>query len=294
MATHLLLTGATGMFGRYLLPSLTQLGEVVGIGGPATSNEDIRRFDLADTVAVDRCLDEMAPVIILHAAAKTDVDACERYPGVAWKSNVLATRNLVGWCRRQKAAPYFVYLSTDQVYDGIGPHQETEPSPINVYALTKLWAEELVQQLPLHLILRLNYVALPLSDLRRGFVTWLIDNLSVGQPITLFDDVLFNPLYVADAIELLVELVKMRVEGLLNFGAGGEGVSKAAYALALADQLGLPTKNARIGSVAQATIAAARPRDMRMDVSRLTRQIGRNPPDVASGLRRLASDWGTD
>jgi dTDP-4-dehydrorhamnose reductase len=221
----------------------------------------------------------------------TNVDACERHPALAWKNNVLTTRNLVDWCIRQIMPPYFVYISTDQLYDGPGPHNEAAPSPINVYALTKLWAEDLVKQLQSHLILRLNYVALPFPDLRRGFVSWLIDSLSEGRAITLFDDVLFNPLYAADAVELLVELLERRARGLLNFGASGAGISKAAYGLALAEMLALPTHAVKVGSVAQSALAATRPQDMRMDISRLSQQLGRTPPDIQAGLRRLAADW---
>lgn len=291
MSPPLLLTGATGLFGRYLQPVLARLGQVTALGGPGGTCDGYRRLDLADAAAVNACLNQAAPAIIVHAAAKTDVDGCERQPELAWKNNVQATRNLVDWCFRQKVPPYFIYISTDQLYGGPGPHVEAAPAPINVYALTKLWAEDLVQQLPYQLILRLNYVALPLPELRRGFVTWLIDSLSAGRAITLFDDVLFNPLYAADAVELLVELVAMRAEGLFNFGASGVGMSKAAYGLALADALGLPKNAVKVGSVAQSELAAARPHDMRMDVSHLSRQLGRTPPDVEAGLRRLAAEW---
>jgi dTDP-4-dehydrorhamnose reductase len=291
MSPPVLLTGASGLLGRHLQPALVRRGEVIGLGGPGSSGDGLRHLDLADAAAVVDCLDQVKPAIVVHAAAMANVDACERHPALAWKNNVLATRNLIDWCIRQRAAPYFVYISTDQLYDGPGPHDEAAPNPINVYALTKLWAEDLIRQLPSHLILRLNYVALPLPDLRRGFVSWLIDSLSEGRAITLFDDVFFNPLYAADAVELLAELVEMRAKGLLNFGASGAGISKAGYGLALAEMLGLSRDAVTVGSVAQSALAAARPQDMRMGISRLSQQLGRTPPDIQAGLRSLAKDW---
>jgi dTDP-4-dehydrorhamnose reductase len=290
MLGHVLLTGATGLFGRHLEPLLARHGEVIGLGGPE-ARINANAFDLADAAAIVDCLNRVRPGIVVHAAAMTDVDACERETAAAFRNNVEATRNLVEWCLRQTAPPFFVYISTDQVYNGPGPHIETAPAPINVYALTKLWAEDLVQRLPSRLILRLNYVALPFAELRRGFVNWLIDNLSAGRAITLFEDVLFNPLYIADAVELLLELLETRAEGLLNFGAGGVGMSKAAYGLAVAEALGLPTDSVKVGSVTQFPLVARRPQDMRMDVSRLTRKLGRSPPDMQAGLARLAADW---
>jgi dTDP-4-dehydrorhamnose reductase len=291
MSSSLLLTGASGLLGRHLLPRLADLGEVTGLGGPRDKSGNFDCLDLADPGVVSDYLDRLRPSIIVHAAAMTDVDACEREPFLAYKNNVVATQNILNWCSRQKATPYLAYISTDQVYDGIGPHEESLPSPINVYGLSKLWAEGLVQQLPFHLILRLNYLALPLTDLRRGFVAWLIDNLSAQNPITLFDDVLFNPLYATDAVELLFELLKMRAQGLLNLGASGAGMSKASYGLALAEALGLSKSEVKVGSVAQVSLSAARPRDMRMNISELSKKLGRQPPDMQVGLQRLAADW---
>src|SRR3972149_2845792 len=62
--------------------------------------------------------------VVLHLAAKTDVDGCEDDKelgenGAAWRINVLGTQNVVNAC--QKCGVKLIYISTDFVFDGQNP-----------------------------------------------------------------------------------------------------------------------------------------------------------------------------
>jgi dTDP-4-dehydrorhamnose reductase len=51
-------------------------------------------LELSDTEEVVSTIARLRPKIILHTAAKTGVDDCERNPDEAFRDNVEATRNL--------------------------------------------------------------------------------------------------------------------------------------------------------------------------------------------------------
>src|SRR5262249_13532333 len=154
--------------------------------------------------SVSRAVSDVRPDIVLHAAAWTSVDGCERDQAQAHAQNVLATLNLVNACAAQSNAPQFVFVSTDQLYDGTGPHGEDGPAtPRNVYALTKLWAEGIVQRLAGALVVRSNFFGYgPIQG--EGLAGWLLESFAAGKSVTLFDDVLFNPLYLEDYSDLLI------------------------------------------------------------------------------------------
>jgi dTDP-4-dehydrorhamnose reductase len=65
-----------------------------------------------------------APDIIINLAALANVDICERHPQLAYLSNVKIVENLASSIRNLPIRCHLVHLSTDQVYDGAGPHRE--------------------------------------------------------------------------------------------------------------------------------------------------------------------------
>ena len=81
-------------------------------------------------------------VLVLHAAAWTDVDGAEADPAGRRRVNVDGTRNVAAL-----GAPV-VYYSTDYVFDGTKrePYVESdEPNPQSVYGRTKLEGEREVR-----------------------------------------------------------------------------------------------------------------------------------------------------
>lgn len=101
--------------------------------------------DLLDTAHLEKCVKRISPDIVIHSAAKTQVDDCELDPYEAYLGNVLATQFLIKTVKPYR--PRFIYISTDYVFDGKkrGPYLETDvPAPLNVYGATKLLGEDVV------------------------------------------------------------------------------------------------------------------------------------------------------
>jgi len=133
----ILLTGARGQLGRELAATLPVHGDVVAC--------DRARLDLADVDAIVRKVRDVAPTIIVNAAAYTAVDRAEQASDDAFAINARAPGVLADEARR--AGALLVHYSTDYVFDGESdvPYAENAPaSPINVYGASKLAGERAI------------------------------------------------------------------------------------------------------------------------------------------------------
>ena len=140
----ILITGAAGMLGADLREALAGEHELIltdVVGG-------FLYLDITDSDRVLDVIEECRPDLVIHAAAYTDVDGCERDPERAFRVNALGTRDVALGCSRGWSR--MVYISTDFVFDGKkgAPYAEDDvPNPINHYGASKLHGEEHVQNL---------------------------------------------------------------------------------------------------------------------------------------------------
>lgn len=150
--SRILVTGRNGQVGFELLRSLAEQGEVVATG----RNE----MDLADPDSIRKAVRDIAPDLIVNAAAYTAVDQAESEPELALAVNGTAPGVLAEEAKRLGAV--LIHYSTDYVFDGNknAPYTEDdEPRPINVYGRTKLAGERAIQAANVpHLVLRTSWV----------------------------------------------------------------------------------------------------------------------------------------
>ena len=151
---RVLVTGAQGLLGSTLVPHLQACGHEVFRHG-RKGDIDVGA-DLIDVGQVNAALDQVAPEVVINLAALTDVDECERSPKLAYLSNVLIVENLVKWIQNNGNTCHLVQLSTDQVYDGLGPHMESDITLTNYYGFSK-YAGELAAATVPSTILRTNF-----------------------------------------------------------------------------------------------------------------------------------------
>lgn len=286
----LLITGATGLLGSVLSSSLDRRFALTRVAR-RTITPGVRLCDLTDTSAARQLLAEMKPDIVVHLAAMTNVDVCEQTSDAAYATNARATQTIAEWILTDSKTTRLIYISTDQVYDAPGPSSEDRLSPRNIYALTKLWGEDHTRRVDRHTVLRVNFFA-GQSSSGKGIVPWLVEKAKAKMPTRLFSDVLFNALHVEHLAALIAEGIDRDICGTLNVGASGPGMSKAAFYRSALRRLGLSDVNFYDGSVADAGLAAYRPRDMRMDVSKAERAFGHALPTIDEGLDLIAAQYG--
>lgn len=148
----ILLLGANGQVGWELQRTLSPLGPVRAL--------ERAEADLADHDALVRVVREMAPSLIVNAAAYTAVDKAEEEEAQARAVNGQAPGILAEEAKRLGIA--LVHYSTDYVFDGAGnrPAREDDPvAPQNAYGRTKLEGEQAITGSGCtHLIFRTSWV----------------------------------------------------------------------------------------------------------------------------------------
>lgn len=136
-----LVTGAAGILGAVLLRRLPEKG-LAAVGVSRRPTPGGVRCDLSDEAAARTLFAEQRPDLVIHSAAYSDVDGCEKDPAAARASNALSTKHLARAC--SASGTPLIYVSTDYVFDGTKrePYLEDDPVfPINIYGLTKLEGE---------------------------------------------------------------------------------------------------------------------------------------------------------
>lgn len=248
------------------------------------------RADLCDYNQISTLVARVKPDCIINLAALTNVDLCEREPHRAYLLNVATAANVARAISEQAPHCHLIQISTDQVYDGVGPHVESKVTVTNTYAFSKIAAELAAASVP-STILRTTFFGRSRCDSRTSFSDWIVQALRKDAPLIVFDDILFSPLDIKTLAAMIERVVCMRPPGLFNLGAR-DGMSKAAFAFALADVMDLPTKHiTRTTSMANLALDAYRPKDMRMDCSLFERTMALQLPTLIDQIHSLRSDY---
>lgn len=277
---RVLVTGATGLLGPYLLEAGARISTCV----EGVSRHGSMPFDLTDAGAVHRAFSHFDPDLVVHAAALTNVDACERDPDEAQRANRDATANVAA---ALKPGAQLVYISTDQVYpDTPGPHREDETAPVNAYGRTKLAGETMALSRANSLALRTNLFGPSRSTGRESLSDFVVKHLSARKPVRFFVDSWFSPLHMTTLASLVFELAAARVTGCFNLGSH-DGTSKRDFAHAVARHFGLPLDSAEDAASDGIPGRALRAKDLRMNVDRIEGVLGRPMPTLAEEIERL-------
>jgi dTDP-4-dehydrorhamnose reductase len=218
MAPLVLITGAAGLIGHYLVKTAPRWAPQWDVRGIA--RQDVDLTDAASLTSVVRSLN---PQAIIHCAALSRTKDCEEDPELARRINVEATTHLA---QLSQTIP-FIFLSSGEVFDGrTGWYGEKdEPNPINVYGQTKLEAERAVLQNPLHTVVRIVLTAGTSETGDRSFVEDMCRAARAGKDVTLYADEFRCPLPAGVIARVIWELVDCKKPGLYHLG-GSERLSR--------------------------------------------------------------------
>jgi dTDP-4-dehydrorhamnose reductase len=286
----MLISGVSGLLG---LNAALQWNEKFEVAGYYLSHPVVlpgirtNRLDLEDRPSLFESMRLLRPDFILHTAGLTNVDRCQLDPSLAHRLNVEVTRNIAE--AAQATGARLVHISTDHLFAGDRQFcdERTEPHPVNVYAQTKLEAERVVQRMcPDALIVRTNFIGWG-SSVRVSFTDWILSSLQHGKTLNMFTDVFITPILINDLLDAIVELLNLKVSGIVNV-AGSERVSKYDAGVRTARLFQFDPGQIRPTGVENFPFAAPRPRDMSLATLRVTSLLGRSMPDLNAALRRLS------
>ncbi len=207
---RILITGPTGQLGR----ELTKVLEKEDLLLLTRKEIDIRDPKLIQMIA------DLKPNIIIHTAAYTDVDGCEREPESAFQVNTLGTRHVV--LGAEKVGAKLVYISTDYVFNGEKrvPYVESDDTcPINVYGRSKLGGEDLVRGCSVPwTIVRTAWVY---GKGRKNFITSVLEWAKDLPVLKLVGDKTGSPTYAKDLAFAIRHLIVVEASG--TYHAAGQG-----------------------------------------------------------------------
>lgn len=275
----ILVTGASGQLGAYLLEEAARAGHsVLGWSGARAERRgavELEAVDLADLDAIEPALDRADPAAVIHAAAISSAEAVRLDPARAEMVNVRATRRVAEWVESRHRR--FVLTSTDLVFAGDrAMSREADPAePALAYGRTKRAAERAVLIDPVSAVLTRPTAAVARLPLlfgpgrcgRPSFFDRAVAALRRGEPQSFFADEYRTPLDLRSAARGLVRLAISDVAGLIHL-AGAERLSRFELMARAAAALGIDPGLVRANRRADAPLAEPRPADVSLGTDR--------------------------
>lgn len=233
-------------------------------------------------------LEQLLPDLVVHTAGLASVDQCEQQPELARHLNATLAGNVARAACRLDIA--LAHISTDHLFAGTRSlYTEIDPpSPLNVYARTKLLAEHLVaKENPDATIVRTNFFGWG-HRYRQSLSDWILASLRSGRTVSMFEDVFFTPVLADRLASSVHKLIEHHHSGVYHVG-GDERVSKYEFAIRLARVYGLPEALIQRAKIAATDSRVTRPLDMSLDSSKARTALGAGLGSIDESLQDLVA-----
>lgn len=199
----ILITGAAGQLGSEIVERANEHSyEIIAM--------DHKGLDVSSESSVTEAIHIHEPTHIIHCAAWTDVDGCERNQMKAERINADGSINIVR--AASDVGAHVTYISTDYVFDGKKdtPYEEYDsPSPISAYGLTKLQGETCMR--PTDAVIRVSSVC---GKNGKNILKTILKIARESSELSFVDDQFSNPTFADDASLRILELATNSASGI--------------------------------------------------------------------------------
>ncbi len=233
----ILVTGSSGMVGSYLTDAFLAEEMYRTDLEPKDGGE---RLDVCNADAVSALVRRVRPTCVLHLAAETDVDRCEREIDHAYAVNTMGTYNVALACLENNVD--IIYVSTTALFDGSKPEPYNEfdiPQPATVYSKTKYEGENIVKSIcPRWYIVRAGWMYGG-GALDKKFVGKVAAQCLSGKTeLRAVNDKFGSPTYAHDLVLNTRVLLEQRKYGLYHLVDRGGRCSRYEIAVEIAKHFG--------------------------------------------------------
>jgi len=283
------MTGAGGFVGGSVLAQAGPEWEVHAVSrGPALvarANVHWHSLDPLDFASLESAVRAIGPDVILHAAAIADIDFCEAHQNEARRVNVEWTRRMAALAAERGAR--FVYLSTDNAFDGEhGPYSEEDtPVSANFYGRTKVAGEEIASALDTPwVVARVSIVmGLPLVGAGNSFLSRMLAKWERGEAVGVPPVEIRSPVDVVTLGRALLELAGNAFTGFIHL-SGNDILNRCDLVRRIAARLGYPEELVVPNDPTDLPGRAPRPRDVSLLNSKARRVLDTPMLGVDDGL----------
>ena len=293
----ILVTGVGGQLGHDVMNELARRGhEAVGSDLAETMDTPYAyvSMDLTNDGSVRDTLLSIKPEAVIHCAAWTAVDAAEDAENrdLVKAVNVGGTASIARVCKELDCK--MIYISTDYVFNGKG-ETPWDPDckdyePLSVYGQTKLEGELAVAEaLEKYFIVRIAWV---FGVNGKNFIKTMLNVGRKYDTVRVVNDQIGTPTYTFDLSRLLADMIESDQYGYYHATNEGGFISWYDFTKEIYRQAGLSTTVLPVTTEEYGLTKAVRPRNSRLDKSKLA-EMGFEPlPDWKDALARYLVEIG--
>ena len=292
----ILITGANGLLGQKLIALIAPHAKINLI---ATSRGEDKIFydlpmyryrplDITNREEVSTVIGQEKPDVIIHTAALTKVDYCERHREVCHRVNVEAVDHVVQAAKKHKS--FLIHLSTDFIFSGEKRllTEDEATGPVNYYGESKLEAEQIIINSGIdYAIVRTAIVYGIVPHLSRSnIILWVKDSLKKHKTIHVVDDQYRTPTLAEDLAMGCFLIAQQRAKGVFNI-SGEELLTPYDMAEMTADYFKLDKKLIVRTDSSQFKQPAPRPLETGFNIEKAKKELGYRPHTFLEGIKVL-------
>ena len=292
----ILITGANGLLGQKLVALIAPHAEINLI---ATSRGEDKIFydlpmyryrpmDVTRQEEVNEVIGQEKPDVIIHTAALTKVDYCERHQEVCRRVNVEAVEYIVEAAQANNC--FLIHLSTDFIFSGEKRlvREDDPPGPVNYYGTTKLEAEQrIIASGIAYAIVRTAIVYGVVPHLSRSnIILWVKESLKKHKTIHVVDDQYRTPTLAEDLAIGCFLVAQQRAQGVFNI-SGEELLTPYDMAQMTADYFELDNELIVRTDSTRFKQPAKRPLETGFSIEKAKQELGYRPRTFLQGIKLL-------
>ena len=284
----ILVTGSAGLIGTQIVKDLLDNHKQVYSCYNKTKPKlgIITHLDLTKKDDIVNTMNRIKPDVVIHLGAMTDVELCETETELAKKINTDATEILA--LESEKYNTFFVYMSTDYVFDGkVGMKKENDKTnPINFYGKSKLDGERVFKKITTPNVIVRTSTPFGIHSKKISFPIWVKKNLELKKEISVVVNQYTSPSYVPNISKMIIEIIERKITGIIHL-AGATKISRYDFAVQISKIINANRQFLKLTKMDQMDWKAQRPADSSLSVSKANKILKNKPEKIEDSLKLL-------